>query len=270
MPEFVNSLFVLKAMMSIGIVVALSLIAERLGPRAAGLLTGLPLGAGMVVIFTGVEQGADFAAEAAGHMVPGFVTTVVFVYFYAVVALRRERGGVTAVVLPLLCAHAGYAAVAWMIGQIVWPMWLAIPVVVAALICGTMLMRVIPDKSISNRVRFGGSVMAFRAGMATMVILIITSIAGNVGPQWTGILTAYPITLLPVILVLHITYAGGEIAAMLKHLPNGLGSVISFCLAVHLVVPVAGLFVGVSVAYGVAFLFLFGLSHLGRKKRASV
>lgn len=269
MPEFVDGLFVLKAIMSSGIVVALSLIAERLGPRAAGLLTGLPLGAGMVVIFTGVEQGGAFAAEAAGHMVPGFVTTVVFVYFYAVVALRGGKGGVPAVFLPLLCAHAGYAIAAWLVAQIVWPMWLAIPMVIAALYFSTVLMRAIPNKAIVNRVRFGGGVMAFRAGMATIVILIITGIAGNVGPQWTGILTAYPLTLLPVILVLHITYAGGEIAAMLKHVPNGLGGVISFCLAVHFIVPIVGMLVGVGVAFGVAFLVLFGLSKLGRKKGVS-
>ena len=36
------------------------------------------------------------------------------------------------------------------------------------------------------------------------------------GAQWTGILTTYPLTLLPLILVLHITYTGSEIAAVLK------------------------------------------------------
>ena len=41
MIETVGAMVAAKALVSIGIVVALSLIAERVGPRAAGLLTGL-------------------------------------------------------------------------------------------------------------------------------------------------------------------------------------------------------------------------------------
>ncbi len=269
MADLINGLFVIKAVTSIGIVVALSLIAERLGPRAAGMLTGLPLGAGMVVIFTGIEQGAEFAAEAAGHMVPGFVTTVVFVCAYAFVAEKQGRGGVAAVAIPLVAAHIGYAGAAWAVGQVVWPMPVAIPVVAAVLFLGARVMRSIPDKPIVNRVRFGWGVLAFRAGMATSIILLITGLAETMGPQWTGILTAYPVTLLPVIMVLHITYGGGEIASVLKHVPVGLGSVISFCLTVHLVMPVWGLALGIAAAYAVAFLFLFGLAQLGHIKRAA-
>ncbi len=265
----IDALFLLKALTSIGIVVALSLIAERLGPRAAGLLTGLPLGAGMVVIFTGIEQGADFAAAAAGHMVPGFITTLVFIYAYALIAERRGAGGVLATAFPLLGAHIGYGVTAWAVGQTVWPMEVAVPVVVLALFIAQRFMRAIPDKPISNRVRFGWGVLAFRAGMATSVILLITGIAAAVGPQWTGILTAYPITLLPVILVLHITYAGGEVASVLKHVPAGLGSVISFCFTVHYSVPVWGLAAGITAGYGVAFAFLLLISKVSRRKRAA-
>jgi hypothetical protein len=68
----IDALFLLKALFSISIVVGLSLIAERAGPRVAGLLTGLPLGAGIVIIFTGIEQGAVFSTQAAQHMVPPY------------------------------------------------------------------------------------------------------------------------------------------------------------------------------------------------------
>ncbi|MEX0694846.1 MAG: hypothetical protein WD075_10405 [Rhodospirillales bacterium] len=260
----IDALFILKALFSISIVVALSLIAERAGPRVAGLLTGLPLGAGIVIIFTGIEQNTVFAAEAARHMVPGFVTTVVFIYLYATVAARRGQGGFAAVLLPMLAANAGYAVAAYLVSLGMMPLWAAIPMVIASMLIGSKIMAGLPNTPIMARVSFGWRVLAFRAGMATSAILLITGIAGNIGPQWTGILTAYPMTLLPLILVIHITYTGNEIAAVLKHVPMGLGGVVSFCVTVPFSLPAFGLGWGVTLAYVAAFSYLLAYSSLSR------
>ena len=258
----IDALFLLKALFSISIVVGLSLIAERAGPRVAGLLTGLPLGAGIVIIFTGIEQGAVFSTQAAQHMVPGFVTTVVFVYLYATVAARLGQGGFAAVFPPLLAANIGYAGAAFLVSQIKLPMWVAIVMVAVVMVIGSKLMAGLPNTPIMARVRFGWRVMAFRAGMATAAILLITGIASNIGAQWTGILTAYPLTLLPLILVLHITYTGSEIAAVLKHVPMGLGGVVSFCVTASYSLPAFGLGWGVILSYVAAFSYLLAYSSL--------
>lgn len=262
------TLLILKAIVSIAIVVGLSIAAERAGPRLAGLLIGLPLGAGMVVIFTGYEQGAAFAAASAVHMVPGFATTVVFIYIYGVIAARQNIGGLRGIVLPSLAANAGYGIAAWGLSQFQMPLMYSIPFLIVAIIIGFKIMASLPDKPITARVTFGWKVLAFRAGMATTVIVIITSIAGQVGPQWTGILTAYPITLYPLILVLHITYAGEEVAAVLKHVPFALGSVTSFCIAIIFATPVFGLWVGILLAYVAAAAYLLTCSAVMRKFRA--
>ena len=106
--------------------------------------------------------------------------------------------------------------------------------------------------------------MAFRAGMATAAILLITGIAGHVGEQWTGILTAFPITLYPLILVIHITYTGSEIAAVLKHVPMGLGGVVSFCVTAAFSLPAMGMFWGTLIAYVAAAAYLLTFSQLSR------
>jgi len=263
-PIVVDGLLLAKALISIGIVVALSLIAERVGPRAAGLLTGLPLGGGMVIIFTGTEQGTEFAAEAAAHMVPGFVTTLTFIYLYGVVAARKGEGGLKAITLPLIVANVGYAIVAWLVSIVSLGVLVSIPIVIAGMILTSRAMNYLPNTPIMARVRFGWRVLMFRAGMATSTILLITAIAGNIGAQWTGILTAYPMTLLPLILVIHITYTGHEIAAVLKHVPMGLGGVISFCVSATYSLPALGLGWGTTVAYLVAFTYLLGYSSLSQ------
>jgi hypothetical protein len=264
----IDTLFILKAVISISIVVALSLIAERAGPRVAGLLTGLPLGAGMVVIFTGAEQGADFAARSAHHMIPSFVTTLVFVYLYAAVAARQGIGGIKGVIWPSIAANAGYACAAWGVSLVHLPLWASVPLIALCLIGASRLMAYLPNTPIMARVRFGWRVMAFRAGMATAAILLITGIAGNIGEQWTGILTAFPITLFPLILVIHITYTGNEISAVLKHVPMGLGGVVSFCITAKFSLPAMGLGWGTTVAYVVAAVYLFSYSQLSGWWRA--
>jgi len=270
-PIVVDGLLLAKAVISIGIVVALSLIAERVGPRAAGLLTGLPLGGGMVIIFTGTEQGTAFATEAAAHMVPGFVTTLTFIYLYGIVSARQGLGGIKAIVMPLLAANFGYAVIAWLVSVTKLGIIESIPLVIAGMVLTSRAMRNLPNTPIMARVRFGWRVLMFRAGMATSTILLITAIAGNIGAQWTGILTAYPMTLLPLILVIHITYSGNETAAVLKHVPMGLGGVISFCIAATYSLPELGLGWGTAVAYLAAFTYLLGysaLSQLWRKMKA--
>lgn len=260
----IDALFVLKALISIGIVVALSLIAERLGPRAAGLLTGLPLGAGMVTIFTGLEQGTMFAARAALFMVPGFITTLVFIYFYAQVAARQNRGGVKAVLMPWMAANVTYAISAAFIHYLEMPLEVSIPIIIVSLLLVSKMMSGLPDTPIMARVSFGWRVMAFRAGLATAVILLITGIASTVGAEWIGILTGYPITMLPLILVIHITYSGAETAAVLKHLPMGLGGVVSFCIACNFSLSAYGLGWGLTLAYVAAFSYLLIYSNLSR------
>lgn len=264
LPAAINGILLAKAVVSISIVVALSLIAERVGPRAAGLLTGLPLGAGMVIIFTGGEQGVDFAAGSAGHMVPSFVTTAVFIYLYAAVAARQNRGGIVGVLAPSLAANVGFGIVAWGMSQTEIGLALAVPMVAVVLLFTHKIMAYLPNTPIAVRVRFGWGVLAFRAGMASSAIVTITALAGHLGEHWTALLTAYPLTLYPFILVIHITYRGEEIAAVLKHVPLGLGSVVSFCITASLVLPVLGLALGAAASFAAAFTYLLAFSSVSR------
>ena len=54
-----------KLAISIGIVLGLSLVAERVSTRIAGLLAGYPLGTAIALFFIGLEIAPVFAAESA-------------------------------------------------------------------------------------------------------------------------------------------------------------------------------------------------------------
>ena len=71
-----------KLAVSISVVLGLSILAERTGPRAAGVLSGYPLGTAILLYFIGLEQGVVFATESAVYALPGLIATLAFLYAY--------------------------------------------------------------------------------------------------------------------------------------------------------------------------------------------
>jgi hypothetical protein len=50
-------IFVLKAITVIALVLSLTVIAEKVSPKLSGLLSGLPLGSSITLIFFAIEYG---------------------------------------------------------------------------------------------------------------------------------------------------------------------------------------------------------------------
>jgi len=71
------------------LIVGVTLGARRWGPRIGGWLNGLPVVAGPVLYFLGIEQGAPFMARAAEATLAGLVAVAAFALVYAWTALRR-------------------------------------------------------------------------------------------------------------------------------------------------------------------------------------
>jgi len=66
-------LFVIKLVLVPLLIAAITAAGERLGPRIAGALTGLPVVAGPIALFIALEQGPAFAARAAVATLAGEV-----------------------------------------------------------------------------------------------------------------------------------------------------------------------------------------------------
>ena len=74
-------LILAKIGLSAIMVIAITLIAEKLSTRFAGVLLGFPLGAGLTFFFTGIEQGSLFAAQSAPWAIQGLSATLVYYTF---------------------------------------------------------------------------------------------------------------------------------------------------------------------------------------------
>jgi branched-subunit amino acid transport protein AzlD len=95
------------------------------------------------------------------------------------------------------------------------------------------------------------------------VVVAVTMSALAVGPGWAGLFSAFPITLLPFLVIIHYAHEPEYAYTILKNMPRGLMSLVIYCAAVALLYPRLGLGWGTVVAYVLAAVYLIAISLKG-------
>jgi uncharacterized membrane protein (GlpM family) len=251
------AVIVLKILLSAGMVVAITLTAERVSARLAGVMAGFPLGAGLTLFFLGLEQGPVFAAESALWSIQGILAVLGFCWCYRMMAVKLSSAS-RMVSLPCSCftGLAGYFVTAAIIK--------VLPANTLLRTCGVLLLLLPPAiafrKSAPEKIREKTAVtcpmLMVRAVFASLVILTVTGLAASVGPAWSGLLAAFPTVILPSVMILHFNYGGGSVPSFFRDTPLALPAIIVFSLAVHWSFPHLGLTCGTILSYGAALLYL--------------
>lgn len=165
---------------------AATLVARRWGPVIGGIFTALPLTAAPVSLFLYLEQGRDFAVDAACASMLGYAALAFFILVFVHVP-RWWRGWA----LPCIFSSLTYFAFAWAFSFLPKSGLLCLLV---ALACLLLVLRLIP--------RGAGSWVTPKAAWwdlpARMIaagglVLGITGLASIIGPQWSGFLSTYPV-----------------------------------------------------------------------------
>ncbi len=260
-----------KVLVSILVVVLLSLIAEVAGPRVAGIASGYPLGAAISLLFIGIEISPAFAARSAVFTAAGLTGTVAFVGGYLLGLKAAEgRRRLPALGVALLPALAGYGLTAWGLSQVSIDRSSALLIAMASMILADRVFRTIPDAAIHTKIQLGLGVTLLRAVFAALVILMITTAARAVGPEWAGLFSAFPITMLPLLVIIQFTYQPAHVRTIIKNIPRGLGSLLIYALVVATTYADLGIVWGTVLGYLAATLYLlileFSRSRSGLKK----
>jgi len=93
--------------------------------------------------------------------------------------------------------------------------------------------------------------------LAGFIILAIIATAKLVGSRWAGLLSAFPSTLFPLILIVHLSYDKTHVHTIIKNFPQGLGSLITYTLCVSIVYPASGIYIGTLISLAAASVYLF-------------
>ncbi|MFZ2447522.1 MAG: hypothetical protein WAW37_14295 [Syntrophobacteraceae bacterium] len=255
--ELLTLMTAVKMGTAIAMVVLLSVLAESAGPRFAGTLSGFPLGAAISLFFMGHDISPRFAAESALYTATGLIATQAFAYCYyrsSLMAMGLNKG------LQVLSASfgglLGYFLAALLLVRLRVNLVVAVLLPVFFILLSSYLFRGVETVRIEKKAGMSPRALIFRSVFAASSIVVITSVAGTIGPGWAGIFSAFPMTMLPFVALIHLTHDPEHAHAVLKHTPRGLGSLVVFALAVSLSYPTLGIYVGTAVSYGFAAVYL--------------
>lgn len=250
----------IKFLIAVAFVLGMSLLAEYVSPKVAGIISGYPTGSAIVLFFFGLEQGAAYAASSALYNMVGLTAMCVFVFVYWLFSRIVQR---FSCLLSSLAALAAYLLAAYLLGQVSWGMVGAILLSALTAIALMSVMKKVQNVKI-KRIPFRFSVIVWRAVLAAFMILFITLLPFVLPVQWAGLFSAFPSTLFPLLIIIHLTYEKAAVHTIIKNVPVGLFSLLLYSLTVHLAYPALGIYFGTLLAYGVAtatLVAIFQMDH---------
>lgn len=257
-------IFLIKLIVAVGVVIVLSIIAENSSPRLAGILSGYPTGSAISLFFFGLEINPEFAAHSAVYNMVGLVAMQAFIYCYYKASLKFN------IVNSALLAIAGYFAVIWLLYYIELNKFIAIAIPIASIFFFHNLFRPIENVKVENKVPTTHKVLVVRALSAASIIMLTTGIASLVGSTWSGLLSAFPSTLFPLMLIVHLTYGKKHVHSIIKNVPLGVFSLVLYSLTVSIVYPSYGIYRGTLVSFGVATVYLIAYQFFRGSRMFSI
>jgi uncharacterized membrane protein (GlpM family) len=246
-------LLLIKFLVAIAMVLGMTLLAEYSSPRLAGIISGYPTGSAISLFFFGIEQGRQFAAESAVYNIRGLTAMLVFIVIYWLVSRSIKR---YSVIPASLAAIAGYALAVFLLMQVGAGKLFSVLIPALASIMAIIIFRNLQNTRITRKIPAKASVLLFRALFASVIIVLITILPRYVGPEWAGLFSAFPSTLFPLILIIHISYDKSYAYTIIKNVPIGLFSLILYSLTVSIAYPLYGIWLGTLAAYLAATLWL--------------
>ena len=249
------TLLLLKIIVSALSVLILGFIADRGNPRLAGILTGFPIGTAIVVSFIAVENGPNLASQASLYSLAALSINPIFAYAYFVIGSRLS--GDFSFKTNLALALIVYFVVAAVVASVPWTFFMAILFLLITTSVINLQLRAIPSGAKSKSVKITPGVLFVRAVLASLVVIGVTEMVDLVGPKWAGVFSPFPVTLVPLLVILHSNHGRAAAFAMIR----GFG--ISFLSTGIYLACVTKLFPDLGVLYATLVGFVFAGIYLG-------
>ena len=233
-----------------------SLIGRRFGPGVAGWLIGLPFTSGPIAFFLTLERGEAFGATAAAGILAGTASQAAFCLAYAWAARRRQwpvalGAGSLAFVLVTVALNSASPPIVTTVILAIASLLISIP----------LLPRGVPPRASPALPVWD---LPARMTLATVFVLVLTTIATALGPYLTGLLSPYP--LYAAILAAFAQHHDGPQAATrtLRGLLFGLFAFAGFFLALSLSLETLGVGAAFAAAIAVALVIEAASFRLAR------
>lgn len=234
-----------------------TLVGRRWGAEAAGWFSALPIVSGPILLTMALEQGAGFAASAAGHTILAVAAILVFSIAYAWVSGRLGIGASMAVALL-----AWTASVAGLQGVALSPVQ-GFALVVCLLALAPRLFPHVEGAAAPARARPGGD-LPLRMAAGALLSFLVSMGAAALGARLSGFLAMFPVMSTILTGFSHRVQGRAYAVALLRGMVRGYYAFAAFCLVLSL-----GLRDGaLASTFCLAALAALAVQWLGRRRPA--
>jgi uncharacterized membrane protein (GlpM family) len=259
--------FLIKLAVTVIVVVGLTEVSRRLSPTLAGILSGLPLGAALTMYFVATEQGDAFALTAVPWGILGISSSILFSLVYLCTGrLTRSvdrRASVIACVSASLAAFFGAALVFRLLPM---SLCLSLGVTLPVIAANFALLRWLGiGHTATTRPSFGYRGLLFRAAVAGAIVTTITGAAAVLGSEWIGLLSGFPVILLPLYIVLHLRQGDRLYPGVIAGFSYSVTNLVLFYVSLLVFVPMIGLNLSFVVTYVLSGLYLWALNAIKQR-----
>jgi len=232
-----------------------TVVTERMGTKVGAVVITLPSSAVIAFYFIAVEQGAEFAAQAAVVVPAEMGINVVFLGLFVAmsrrglpVALAASLGGWTVLSAGLYMANIGDLWISW--------------AVFLALIAGTSVWLRSShhfSQQPGKNLQYTAGELAFRGLFAGLMISLSVVGAAVGGPAVAGILSVFPAIFTSTMVILYLRQGREFTGAVGTVMVVSSTNVVVYTTVIHFAYPEVGLGWGTAVALAISYAWSLGM-----------
>ena len=215
-----------KALLAPSFVIGASVAARRFGPWVGGLVGGLPVVAGPILLAYALIHGRVFAQQAASGTLLGLVSLTAFVVVYGRLASRARW------IVCMLAGWAAFAVATVLLDGVAVPAGVALALACSGFVIGLLLLAGgIGDDRVHVRAATTPPAwdLPVRGSCALALVLVLTTLSGQLGPQLSGLLAPFPVITTVLATYTHSQRGANEAVRLLRGMLSGFLAFALFC-----------------------------------------
>ncbi|MCG6122127.1 MAG: hypothetical protein MEP57_05395 [Microvirga sp.] len=245
--------FVVRVLATAGVVLGVTALVARLGPRIGGVVAGLPIVVGPGLFFLSLDETPAYVAQAAVFTLVSLSATQSFVLGFALTARRWSAN------IALLCAFAAWAATALALYPVVLDAGGAFALFVGAAIVTRLVIGRLGVRDFPRPRRGGLASLLLRAGLAGLLVGATTLASARLGPHLSGILLAYPVGMTVIAYTIHQREGPETLIGTLRSVSLGTISIATFGFVTAITIEAWGATAALSAALAASLAVTAGL-----------
>ena len=235
------------------LVLTLSFVAEKLSPKISGILSGLPLGSSITLIFFAIENGVDYVTKVALYNIHGLFAALAFSIGYYISTFYK---GKFEIFLSLLISFISYLVIAFILAYVPPHVFFTPFIVIVLMLIATIYFAKKENFSIDKKIKTSVNDILFRSILTIFIFLVVSSLPKYVPSNIAGIFSSFPTVLLPLMLIIHFRHSNLQARTIIKNTPFGLSSVVIYLLIVYFSYSKIGILYGTILALFCSVLYV--------------